>query len=156
MTDLFLEDGRPSRVGGKYRLREKIGSGAFGLKVHHSEMSHLLDKFLHTGDVYHGNNIISGEKVAIKLQFKITGQSELSHEFQVYQTLGRGTGTPLVHWFGTECNYNAMVIDLLGPSVEALFGICKRSFSLKTVVLLADQMIILSLQYLRLIDHDLY
>ncbi|KAH7334337.1 kinase-like protein [Rhizoctonia solani] len=90
------------RVGGKYRLGKKIGSGSFG-------------------DIYLGVNIISGEEVAIKLESVKAKHPQLEYE--------------------SKCDYNAMVLDLLGPSLEDLFNFCNRKFSLKTVLLLADQLI---------------
>jgi serine/threonine protein kinase len=44
-------------------------------------------------------------------------------------------------WYGEEGGYSVLVMDLLGPSLEDCFQSCKRRFSLKTVLLLADQMI---------------
>ena len=47
-------------------------------------------------------------------------------------------GIPVIHWFGVEGDYNAMVMDLLGPSLEDLFNYCKRKFTIKTCMMLAD------------------
>jgi len=46
-------------------------------------------------------------------------------------------GLPNVHHFGREGDYNVMVIDMLGPSLEDLFEYCRRKFTLKTVLMLA-------------------
>ncbi|KAF8452064.1 kinase-like domain-containing protein [Boletus edulis BED1] len=52
-----------------------------------------------------------------------------------------GPCMPWIMYSGKQGDYNVMVIDLLGPSLEDLFKVCNRHFSLKTVLLLADQLI---------------
>ena len=54
-------------------------------------------------------------------------------------------GIPRVRWYGIEGDYNAMVMDLLGLSLEESFNRCGRKFSLKTVLMLSDQMVPISL-----------
>lgn len=50
-------------------------------------------------------------------------------------------GIPNVKYFGTEKGFNILVMDLLGPSLEGVFNLCNRRFSLKTVLLIAEQTI---------------
>lgn len=51
-------------------------------------------------------------------------------------------GIPNVYYFGQEGLHNILVIDLLGPSLEDLFDHCNRRFTIKTVVMVAKQMVI--------------
>ena len=50
-------------------------------------------------------------------------------------------GVPNVKWYGVEGDYNVLVIDLLVPSLGDLFNFCSRKLSLKSVLMLADQMV---------------
>jgi len=50
-------------------------------------------------------------------------------------------GVPNIYWCGTQGNYNILVMDLLGKSLEDLFNDYKRKFSLKTTIMLGDQMV---------------
>ncbi|KAG4945137.1 hypothetical protein AAZX31_15G025400 [Glycine max] len=110
------------RVANKFRLGRKIGSGSFG-------------------EIYLGTNTQTNEEVAIKLENVKTKHPQLLYESKLYKILQGGTGIPNVRWFGIEGDYNVLVMDLLGPSLEDLFNFCTRKLSLKTVLMLADQMI---------------
>ena len=48
-------------------------------------------------------------------------------------------------WYGIDGDSNVVVMDLLGPSLEDLLIYCGGKFSLKTVLILADQMVIFNL-----------
>ncbi|KAL3634425.1 hypothetical protein CASFOL_021479 [Castilleja foliolosa] len=78
---------------------------------------------------------------AVKLESVKTKHPQLHYESKLYMLLQGGTGVPHLKWFGVEGEYNAMAIDLLGPSLEDLFNYCNRKFTLKTVLMLADQLI---------------
>ncbi|WVZ69998.1 hypothetical protein U9M48_018707 [Paspalum notatum var. saurae] len=110
------------RVANKFRLGRKLGSGSFG-------------------EIYLGTHVQTNEEVAIKLESVKTKHPQLLYESKLYRILQGGTGIPNVKWFGVEGDYNVLVMDLLGPSLEDLFSFCNRKLSLKTVLMLADQMI---------------
>ncbi|KAJ1343602.1 hypothetical protein BSLG_001871 [Batrachochytrium salamandrivorans] len=92
------------RVGGKYKLGRKIGSGSFG-------------------EIYLGTNVVNQEEVAVKLESTRAKHPQLEYEARVYKSLAGGVGIPFVRWYGVEMDFNCMVIDLLGPSLEDLFNL---------------------------------
>ncbi|KAF8888994.1 kinase-like domain-containing protein [Infundibulicybe gibba] len=99
--------------GGKYRLEEEIAMGGCG----------TVFLGVHT------------------LEPAVSKHSPLKQESKIYKTLMGGTGVPWIMWSGRQGDWNVMVIDLLGPSLEDYFKMCNRHFTLKTVLLLADQLI---------------
>jgi casein kinase I family protein HRR25 len=81
------------------------------------------------------------EEVAIKLEAAEAKHPRLQHEARMYEALAGSVGIPSLHWYGTESSHHAIVLDLLGPNLEKLFSMCQRRFSLKTILLLADQLL---------------
>lgn len=65
------------RVGKKYRLGKKIGSGSFG-------------------DIYWGMDITNGEEVAIKLESVKSRHPQLLREMKIYKSL-HDTGEKLFY-----------------------------------------------------------
>ena len=90
-------------------------------------------------------DVFTAEEVVVKLERSNVLQPQLANERRVYDVLQGGEGVPRVHWFGKEDlagkEYTIMVMDHLGPSLNDLFLFCSNKFTLKTVLMLSNQMI---------------
>ncbi|PGH27526.1 CK1/CK1/CK1-G protein kinase [Polytolypa hystricis UAMH7299] len=109
-------------VGVHYRVGKKIGEGSFGV-------------------IFEGTNLLNSQQVAIKFEPRKSDAPQLRDEYRTYKILVGCPGIPNVYYFGQEGLHNILVIDLLGPSLEDLFDHCNRRFSIKTVVMVAKQML---------------
>jgi len=82
------------------------------------------------------------ELVAVKTEKSAAWNQFLLNEGNIYRQLDNGPGIPCVYWFGMHpTGYNMLIMELLGPSLQQVFKKQKCHFSLKTVLLLANQML---------------
>ena len=121
MSEVYNKRTVEIRVGGRYRLGKKIGTGAFG-------------------EIFEGTDIFDNSSVAIKLEHNSVKYPQLLFEAKLLKSIP-GTGIPVMHWFGIAGEYNAMVMDLLGQNLEDLYNYCAKNFSLKTILMITIQMI---------------
>ena len=105
----------------KYKPDSKLGQGSFG-------------------KIYSAHNINTGELFALKLEKRTNDHSLLEAETYILCYL-KGEGIPFIKSFGFSGEYNVLVMELLGKSLETLFQENNSKFSLKTVCMLAEQMI---------------
>lgn len=79
--------------------------------------------------------------MAVKFERHGSRCPQLRHEYKVLRALQKADGFAKVYYYGTQDGFDLLVMDLLGPSLEDEFNKCDRHFSLKTILLIADQMI---------------
>ncbi len=104
-----------------YKLKKKIGEGSFG-------------------KIYIAINVKSKEEFAVKLENRDISRSLLEVEAYILNHL-KAFGLPEVILFGCNNEYNILIMELLGQSLENLFQAQNKSFSIKTACMLGIQMI---------------
>ncbi|KPI83618.1 putative casein kinase I [Leptomonas seymouri] len=112
-------------LNGHYRIGRRIGGGSFG-------------------EIFLGVDTQSRETVAIKVERSKTNHPQLLAESRYYNLISQGRAAafmPIVYGFSEEGDYNVMVMELMGPSLEDLLSSCGHRLSLKTTLMLADQML---------------
>ena len=102
----------------KYKAIKKLGEGSFG-KVYKAEYN--------------------GEYYALKFESQNEGQNLLESEATIMSYL-KGPNIPLIKSFGYSGEYNVLVMQLLGLSLEDIFN-KREKFSIKTTAMLGYQMI---------------
>jgi hypothetical protein len=104
------------RVGKKYRLGRKIGSGSFG-------------------DIYLGTNMTTGEEVAIKLESVKTKHPQLLYESKIYRILHGGCEY-IIYWFDWGCvDLIGLVLLLGGWVLAAQWSCCWVIISLNCLIM---------------------
>jgi len=106
---------------GKYQLIQHLSGGSFG-------------------SIFLARNA-QGAHFAVKREEIGGHHPQLRHEYKVYRELRGCHGFPRAHYYGTEGDYNYLVLDLMGNSLEELFRRRGNHFSLKTVIQIAIQLI---------------
>lgn len=114
-------------VAKNYQITKKLGNGAFG-------------------EIWKAVNLKSKQEYAIKFEEINSKHQQLYAECRIYlwfhsDSTVLAQAIPQVVYYGIEGNKSIMIMDLLGPSLEDLFTKCKKKFSVKTVLMCADQMI---------------
>lgn len=114
--------------------RERIGNFVVTKEINHGAF----------GEIFHGINIKSNCEVAIKRECANTRHPQLFYEAKLYSYLHNDViafskGIPRIYYAGCENKANVMVMDLMGPSLEDVFNTCSRKLSLKSTLMLTDQ-----------------
>jgi casein kinase 1 len=99
------------------------------------------------GEVYRGVNTETKSDVAVKFESRdVRSAPQLEHEADVVKMLSANTkphpqGIAECFHFGVEGQFNCMVMEILGKSLEDHMQACKGKLTVKTTVLIAQQVL---------------
>lgn len=91
--------------------------------------------------------MLTGDEVALKteplhIEHETNHPPALAYEAAVYKLLGKpSVGFPYMRWAGKDNGNYVLILDKLGPNLAALHRFCRRKFSMRTVCILAQQMV---------------
>lgn len=94
------------------------------------------------GKVVYGRNK-KDEDLCFKVE-KISNQkngSILRDEYRIYEYLKDSVGIPQIYTFGEYKKNRFLAMELIGPSLDKLFLLCNKKFSLETTIYLGLEMI---------------
>ena len=92
------------------------------------------------GQLYLGRSIHENSSVAIKVEEQ-SQRSRLINEYQIMKELSEGEGIPKVYKLHQGKKNNYLIMQLLGKSLDKLFLDMKKKLSIKTVCMIAYQMV---------------
>jgi len=99
------------------------------------------------GEIHLAYETSSKQLQAIKFETINQKNPQLKHEHNILEILNKvenseiPEGIPKVYGFEKTERYSYMMMEFLGPSLSDLFQFCNKKFSLKTVCMLAIQML---------------
>tara|TARA_B100001057_G_scaffold58215_3_gene51628 strand:- start:5284 stop:6111 length:828 start_codon:yes stop_codon:yes gene_type:complete len=117
----------------KYKIIEEIGSGSFG-------------------KVFKAQSLKSKSDMAIKIQYNNVA-NVLKNEAKIYKYLKDTTIVPKIKNYGTEENFNFLVLDLLGANLIECISIFTKKEWLKIMVQMIE--IIETLHNKKIIHRDI-
>lgn len=97
------------------------------------------------GEVWKAFSTLTSRLFALKIEGVPADKAVpllLQHEAGIYRLLcGAPEGIPQIHWSGIDGNQFVIVMDLLGPNLRSLQRLCRGTFTLRSICMLAEQMV---------------
>jgi serine/threonine protein kinase len=107
-------------LAGRFHVIRELGAGSFG-------------------SVYLCVDGENGSEVALKAESRNSRVPQLKNEYQTYAQLIGGPGIAEILWVGADAKHNFIAMERLGPSLESIFAKTQNPFSMKTVLMIAEQ-----------------